>query len=150
MYATRPSAPFLQQSLRKPVFPDLAQISEATLARVWCKYDGAEDLFQRFERQAADDDLLVIPPFKAWHDSAIIKVLGTTFRKRESLIDGITLNRRGLQGCILQAVARQDFDPQALAAWIAFSLRKLDCEPDRLQSWHRNCLASVDNSFGIS
>jgi hypothetical protein len=116
---------FMQHTAGKRVFPDLALLSEATLTRVWCKYDAAEELFRKYEGQQLDDDLLIIPPFPEWHASAIIRVLGDTHRRREHVGNNITLGRRGLQGCLLRAFCAHDFDPHAFPAWVAFSLRRL-------------------------
>jgi hypothetical protein len=69
---------FLQHVLGKRILPDLAQLSEATLLRVWCKYDAAVEIFGKYEAQQHDDDLLYFPPFPEWHESAIIRTLGIT------------------------------------------------------------------------
>jgi hypothetical protein len=116
---------YIEHTTAKRTLPDLARISEATLVRVWCKYDHATDLYHRYENQQQDDDLLYLPPFPEWHNSAIIRILGDSHRRRETLVDSITLGRRGLQGCLLRAFSNFDYSPEAMPDWIAFSLRRL-------------------------
>jgi hypothetical protein len=133
---------YLVHATGKRTLPDLAQISEATLIRVWCKYDHAETLFARLENQDLDDDLLYIPPFPEWHRSAIIRVLGETYRRREAQVNSIRLGGRGLQGCILRAISSGDYVPQAISERIAFSLRKL--------RFNQNMAAHATNNLSVA
>jgi hypothetical protein len=118
---------FLEKAVGKRVFPDLALLSQATMLRVWCKYDGADALFDKFRVHdlGQDDDILFLPPFPEWHASSIIGALGSNYRRHEQMFETITLNGRGLQGCIHDYL-RTSFETELeMPLRIAFSLRKL-------------------------
>jgi hypothetical protein len=134
---------YIAHTISKRIFPDIRLLSEATLLRVWCKYDSAQSLFDKFTAQQYDDDLLFIPPFPEWHDSAIIKVLGDTYKRHEHVVETLALDHRGLQSTLLRALSASSFDAAAFPALVMQRLRKLGVTRDASEQIVSNIRAAL-------
>jgi hypothetical protein len=134
---------FLSMVYKKGLFPDLRLLSEATLLRVWCKFDSAQALYDRFNSMQEDDDLLFIAPFPEWHGSAVIKTLGDIHRKHSGLLDTLTLRHRGLQGAIREALTHFTHSNDNFRELVQQRLRQFELTPEALHNIMMNLKAAM-------